>query len=362
MANDEPVPVLEEEQLANPPELRTVFLGGIFFIMLLTSMRLAGDILIPIVLAFVLKLVFLPVQNFFESLRLPRFMAALAVIVMLCGLLVSFGVTLSTPATEWATTLSRSLPTVQKKLHFLSEPIQSAQELIIHAESIGENARNKVMPVAVQGTRLHDRVFTMTREVVLGLFTTLLLLFFLLASGDTFLRRLVEVLPRFSDKRQAVDISQKIQEDLSIYLLTITFMNAMVGIVTGIAMYFCGLENPILWGAVAFFLNYIPIVGPLVAAVLFALVGLMLKDALLAAMIPSAVYLFIHLVESTLLTPILLAKRFTLNPVLIIFSLVFWYWMWGLPGAILAVPLLAIVKIICDRVERLKPLGHFLGA
>lgn len=357
----DPAPQVDEEVLTQPPDARSVLLAGIFLLLLLASLRFASDIIIPIVLAFVLKLVFLPVQNFLEHLRLPRIVAALMVIVLLCGLLVSFGVTLSGPAAEWANTLSRSLPTVQRKLNFLSEPIQSAQDLIGHAENMADNARTKVTPVVVQGTRLYDRVFLSTRQFAFGLFTTIILLFFLLVSGDTFLRRLVEVLPRFSDKRQAVDISQKIQEDLSVYLITITFMNAMVGIMTGMTMYLLGLENAILWGTLAFLFNYVPIVGPLVAFCLFLMVGLVLKATLAAAIIPAAVYLLIHVTESSVITPLLLSRRFTLNPVLIVFSLVFWYWMWGLAGAILAVPLLAIVKIICDRIERLKPIGHFLG-
>jgi predicted PurR-regulated permease PerM len=187
-----------------------------------------------------------------------------------------------------------------------------------------------------------------------------LLLFFLLISGDTFLRRLVEVLPRFSDKRQAVDISQQIEGDISAYLVTITIMNAVVGIVTGTVMWFTGLGDPVLWGAVAFLLNFLPILGPLIGVVVFLLAGLLTIDTLWQALLPAGLYLAIHLIEGEMVTPMLLAKRFTLNPVLVIVALVFWYWMWGVPGAILAVPLLAITKIVCDRIRSLAAVGHFL--
>jgi predicted PurR-regulated permease PerM len=187
-----------------------------------------------------------------------------------------------------------------------------------------------------------------------------MVLFFLTVSGDTFLRRFVEILPRFQDKRQAVDISQQIQHDISAYLVTITAMNAAVGAATATAMYFCGLGDPVLWGAVAFFLNYVPIIGPLTGMGIFFLAGLLSFDSLWRALLPVALYLVIHLIEGETVTPMLLARRFTLNPVVVILSLIFWFWMWGVPGAILSVPMLAIIKIICGRIRPLMALGHFL--
>ena len=186
------------------------------------------------------------------------------------------------------------------------------------------------------------------------------MLFFLLIHGETFLRRLVEVLPRFRNKRQAVDISNQIQSDISAYLVTITIMNAGVGVATGIAVAFTGLGDPLLWGTVAFLLNYVPILGPLIGVLLFLLAGLLAIDNAWLAFAPAALYVGVHLIEGETVTPMLLARRFTINPVLVIISLVFWYWMWGVPGAILATPMLAVVKIICDRIQTLAAFGHFI--
>jgi predicted PurR-regulated permease PerM len=182
----------------------------------------------------------------------------------------------------------------------------------------------------------------------------------LLNSGDTFLRRLVEVMPRFRDKRQVIDISQQVESDISSYLVTITVMNLLVGVVTGSAMWALGLPNPLLWGAVAFLLNYVPILGPLTGMVVFLAAGMLSLDPLWKAFMPMAAYVAIHMVEGETVTPMLLARRFTLNPVLVIIALLFWDWMWGVPGAILAVPMLAITKIVCDRIRPLAALGHFL--
>ena len=342
------------------PELKTVFLGCIFFLLFLTIVHTASDLFIPVVLAFILKLVFQPMQRFLEKLRFPRILAALAVVGMLIGGTAGLTIVLSGPSSIWAERLTDSLPQLQARLSPLSAPVTSAQKIMVNAESITQGAGPKVMPVAVEGTRLSDRVFIGTRAFFSAVFTTVLLLFFLLAAGDTFLRRLVEILPRFQDKRQAVDISQQIEHDISMYLLTITLMNAAVGILTGLVMAGCGREDAMLWGTLAFLLNYVPIIGPLTGFAIFFLVGLSLDHSLGDALLPAGLYFAIHISESMLITPLLLAKRFTLNPVLVVLSLIFWYWMWGFAGAILAMPMLAVVKIICDRIVLLKPLGHFL--
>ena len=179
-------------------------------------------------------------------------------------------------------------------------------------------------------------------------------------SGDTFLRLLVEIVPTFKDKRRVVALSQEIEDNISAYLITVTLMNAGVGVATAIAMWACGLGDPLLWGGLAFILNYVPILGPFAGVGLFLLAGLLTMDGLWQALLPAGIYFAIHLIEGEAVTPMLLARRFTLNPVIVVISLVFWFWMWGVPGAVLAVPMVAIAKIICDGVKPLAALGHFL--
>jgi predicted PurR-regulated permease PerM len=204
-------------------------------------------------------------------------------------------------------------------------------------------------------------LLTGTRSFAGGFFTTLLFLFFLLVAGEIFLQpRLVEIMPRFSGKRQVVDIAHQIESDISAYLLTITAMNAAVGIATAAVMWITGVGDPVLWGTVAFLLNFVPILGPLVGVLIFLLAGALVAESVWLMLLPAGLYLGIHLAEGETITPMLLARRFTLNPVLVIVALVFWFWMWGVPGAILSVPILAITKIVCDRVRPLAAFGHFL--
>jgi predicted PurR-regulated permease PerM len=214
--------------------------------------------------------------------------------------------------------------------------------------------------VTIEGGSVPQQLLGFVGSFLGGLLETVVVLFFLLMSGDTFLRRLVEILPNFKNKRQAVEISQQIESDISVYLMTIALMNAGVGVLSGLAAWLCDLGDPILWGTLAFLLNFVPVLGPTVGVAIFFVAGLLSFNTLWQAALPAALYLGIHIIEGESLTPWLLARRFTLNPVLIIVSLIFWYWMWGVAGAILATPMLATLKIVCDRIQPLAALGHFI--
>jgi predicted PurR-regulated permease PerM len=350
-----------EAEMPLPSDPRTFFLGGIFALSVFATLYLASSVILPVVLAFVLQLLLQPAVRLLESVHLPRAVGALLTVLLAIGTLVGVVAGLSVPAANWATKLPEGIPRLEAHLVVIKNPIIALQKIIQQAEDVADNPAKKGSTIAVRpDLGLSGALFTGTRAVLGGLFTTVLVLYFLLVAGDIFLRRVVEILPTFSNKRQAVDISQQIQEDISAYLVTITAMNAAVGVATAVAMYLCGLGDPLLWGATAFLLNYIPILGPLFGTLIFLLAGMLSFDSLWWALLPSVLYFGIHLLEGETLTPMLLARRFTLNPVLVILSLVFWFWMWGVPGAILAVPLLAILKIICDRLRPLKALGHFL--
>ena len=351
----------DEAEMPLPSDPRTFFLGGIFALCIFAALYAASAIILPVVLALVLNLLLQPAVHLLERMRLPRAAGALLAIILVIGVLVGLVAALSVPAADWSKRLPEGIPRLEAHLVVLEGPIQALQKVIREAEQVADAPGQQSSITAVH----HDLgiagvLFAGTRAVVDGLFTTVLVLYFLLVSGGIFLRRLVEILPTFSNKRQAVDISQQIQADISAYLVTITAMNAAVGLATATAMYLCGQGDPLLWGTTAFILNFIPILGPLLGTVIFVLAGMLSFDSLWWALLPAAVYFGIHLIEGETLTPILLARRFTLNPVLVILSLVFWFWMWGVPGAILAVPLLAILKIVCDRMRPLKALGHFL--
>jgi predicted PurR-regulated permease PerM len=354
---------VERTEMPLPSDFGIFFQGGLFILAIFAALYVAREIILPIVLAFILMLVLYRAMRLLERWRVPRVLGALLLISLLFGAFIGVGSVLVGPAASWAAKLPLGVPRLQEHLSFLRGPVAAIQHLLQQAESYvsGDLQSTTASPSAAPAASgIWMTLFTGTRDIAAGLFETVLVLFFLLLAGDIFLRRLVEILPRFSDKRQAVDIAQQIERDISVYLVTITLMNAVVGTATALVMWLCGLGDPLLWGAVAFLLNYVPILGPLLGVVTFVLAGLLTSDTLWGALLPAGLYLLIHLLEGETITPMLLARRFTLNPVLVILSLIFWYWMWGVPGAILSVPMLAIIKIICDRVQTLAALGHFL--
>jgi predicted PurR-regulated permease PerM len=358
----EPEPT-RQEKLAR---LRTIFVGGLLGLAVLAASYAAAEIVLPILLAFVLNLVFRPVLRVLLRARLPQALAALVIVLSLVALFVGAAVLLSGPVSSWMGRLPETLPRIEQRVKALSNPIKSLQGALQRIQNItpvagGGGGQQGAAQTAAPGASLAPKVLAQVWTVAGGAFTTLVALFFILVSGDTFLRRLVEIRPRFQDKRQLVDISQEIEQDLSVYLATITMMNSFVGVATGIVAWLCGLGDPLLWGTIAFLLNYVPILGPTVGVITFFVAGLVILDPLWMAFVPAGLYILIHVAEGETITPMLLAHRFTVNPVLIMIGVFFWYWMWGVVGAILSTPMLAIAKIICDRIEPLKPVGHFIG-
>jgi predicted PurR-regulated permease PerM len=341
-----------------PRSTQSVCLGILTTIAILACLYVARDIVLPVVLAIVLKLLFQPLVKLLERVHVPKAVGALFSIALLLGVFVGLGMLLSSPASRWAGQLPQAWPMLQKRFAMLQTPVAHIQRTL---ENMGGHFTGPgsdsffAHPVGMV-----TAVFSGTGTIASHLLETLLVLFYLLVFGETFLRRLVEVLPRFDDKREAVEISMHMEKDLSAYLLTITIINAVVGCATGAVMWICGVPGAILWGVVAFCLNFVPILGPFCGILVFLAVGIVTWGFEWFSILPAGLYFGIHVAEGEIITPMLLASRFTINPVAVMLSLIFWYWMWGVAGAILAVPMLAIMKIVCDRLRPFRAFGHLL--
>jgi len=343
-----------------PQDFQSFALATILVLLVLVVLYFTGEVVLPVIFAILLNLLLQPAMTVLTKLYVPKTVAALLIILLFVGAATGIGFSLSGPAADWISKAPQSLTRLEQRFSDFTQPVASVQKASQEVEKIAGGPAADGTSVSLKGPGLGSVLFSGTRTMLAEFATMVLLLFFLLRSGDLFLRRLVEILPTFSDKKQAVDIWHEITRNISGYLVTISLMNGAVGITTGFATYVFGLSNPILWGALAFALNYIMFLGPLSGVSILFLAGLLTFDTIWQALIPAVSYLAIHLTESAL-TPLLLARRFELNPVLVIISLVFWYWMWGIPGALLAVPLLVSFKIVCDRIRPLMAFGHFVG-
>ena len=344
-----------------PSDAKTFFLGGLFVLAMLTAAYVARDIVLPMIFAIMLNLLMQPALGALERLRVPRALGSILLILVVIATIVGLGAAVSGPAEAWIAKLPEGIPRIEERLRFLDAPIHTLQTFLAAANNFGAAGPQRNSPGPLDGGAILSSVFAGTRSFAGGLFTTVMFLYFLLLSGDSFLRRLVEVLPRFASKRQAVEISQQIGRDISAYLLTITLMNGLVGVATAP----CHVvdrsrrSRSVGNGRLHSQLCSNSRAGRGIFIFLFA--GSLTIASTWQALLPAALYVGIHVIEGETATPMLLARRFTLNPVLVVFSFVFWFWLWGVPGAILSAPILATTKIVCDRIRPLAAFGHILA-
>jgi predicted PurR-regulated permease PerM len=189
----------------------------------------------------------------------------------------------------------------------------------------------------------------------------LILLYFLLAYDGVFMAKLIKLLPTLSDKKRAVSIAHDIESHVSRYLFTVTIINACLGLAVGTTVGFLGLRNPIMWGVMVAVLNFVPYLGALTGIICMTIGAVLSFDSFGYALIFPAIYLAYGTLEGNFITPLVMGHSLTLNPVIILLSLTFWGWMWGIAGIILAVPILAAFKIFCSHIEPLSPLAEFLS-
>jgi len=348
---------------SGPVDVRSLTLTGIFLLSTLYTVYFTREVLLPVVLAFVLSFLLAPVVRSMSRLRIPGAIGAGIIILGLIGAGAYGTYLLSDPARQWLEKAPTSFNIIRKKLRDFIEPMEKARETTKQIENItvlGKKEPN-IATVEIKKPGLGEFVFASTQNFLLGCGMTLVLLYFLLAAEDLFLLKLVKVLPSLDDKKRAVEICRQIEQDVSTYLWTITLVNVGLGLVVGLSMYFLGMPNPALWGVLAAFLTYIPYLGALTGIISIGLAAaLTFTDPIKIILAPS-IYFLAAIIEGNFITPIALGRSLALNPVVIFIWLLFWGWAWGILGVVLAVPLLAIVRIICRHFKSLAALGEFLG-
>ncbi len=330
---------------------------GVFY-----TLYIGQAIILPILFALLFDRVLKPVVLFLRNRGVPAALGAGLVMAAVAAVLAASVYNLSDPAERWMAEAPSAFIEAETKLRRVIAPVEQVQEAARRVEEAAQGAvGGRRPPVTLQRTSFAEAMVGQTQAFLVGGVTAFFLLYFLLAAGDNFLRTFVRVLPHLKEQRKAVEITHRIEEALSKYLLTVAAINTALGFVVGAAFLWLGMPNPVLWGIMVAVLNFIPYLGPLVGVALIAVVGLVSFDTLMSALLPPLAYFIINAIEGYLVTPFIMGRRLTLNPVFIFISLLFWGWMWGIAGALLAVPLLVTVKIVCDNIEPLQPLGAFLG-
>ncbi len=353
------------EPVADPakPRLikfRSVAVTGLFVLAVFYTLHLGRDFFLPLVLAFFLAQLLRPMVRALGRWRLPTALASGLVVLLLVGV-VGIGLSqLWTPAAEWVERAPRDLNRLEGKLKKLVRSVESVTRTAQQMDEIADVATPAGPTVELKQPGLIEVLFGGATSFLAAGLITLVLTYFFLSAGDQFLRKLPRVLPRDHAER-VLGAVQVIENQLSRYFLAVSIINLSLGVITAGSMALLGMPTPVLLGATAALLNFLPYLGPAIMATLLAMIALITLPTPAAAIVPPALYLLLHVTEANLVTPQLLGRRLPLNPTAIFIGFLFWWWLWGVPGALLAVPILVTLKAVCDQSEGLKNLGEVLG-
>lgn len=344
-----------------PPSIR-ISVVGTFLILLVGAIHLAKEILLPVALAFMLTLTLSPVVRFFARFRVPEMVSSLAIVLALLGSAATGVIYLSGPVSGWIDGLPQTEWQIRQKIGSMRAPVDAAVNASKKVDEITSGGSDpQVQKVVVQKPGLISRLADGALEVVSIAGVTLVLMFFLLASGRLFYEKLVRVMPTLTEKKRAIRVVYAVEEEVSAYLLTISVINVGLGVAIAGVMWTLGMPNPILWGVMAAGLNFIPYIGSLIGVGVVGVVALVSFDSVGSAMVAPALYFACTTIEGQFVTPALVGKRLEMNPVAVFLSIAIWGWLWGVPGALMAVPFLVSLRVMCDHFPELSAVGEFLS-
>jgi len=359
----EPGPVAEAERPARPRPRASVALLLLATLAVGYTLWAAQDLILPVLLAIFFALVGNPILRLLQRLWIPRFVGAILVLSLGMLATVQLGRQLVVPAAEWVRQVPGQMRDLAPKLRTLVKPVREANKA---AENIARAAggENTATPVQVVKTEVNDpyRALTSTPKLLTSVLAVLLLTFFFMVYGQSLQRNAIALLPGRQQKRLTVEILQSIEHEISRYVLTISIINVVFGLVfAGVLAYLqVPIDEALLWGTMAALLNFAPYVGPLIGITIMLVMGFVAFHDPLHSLLPAGIYLLLHTLEGQLITPIILGRRMALSPLVLILGLMVFGWMWGIIGLLLAVPLLVCVKLVLAKIEGMEGWARLL--
>jgi len=328
----------------------------------------ARPVMLPLVGACMVSAGLYPLMRWLSHLRIPTVPSAVIIFTLLVGATGFAFLEMGQPAARWISNAPRHIGDLQARVHKFFPDAERMGNTVTSLSGLaapkGEKKEARTDIVAngpVDATASAASILDWMGTTLSQLVEMLVLVFLLLAGGDTFSRKLIRVTPNIGDKKRFAEICMEMRQNVSKYIFSASIINASLGFVAAIGFFAFGLPNPAVWGMVVMLFNFVPYFGPVIGIILLGLVGLVSFDTLSAGLIPACWYLALHLVEANLVTPLVIGRRFSLNPVIIFVSLMFWLWIWGVAGALLAVPILVSVKTICSRFPSVASVGEIIG-
>ncbi|WP_037294073.1 AI-2E family transporter [Roseobacter sp. CCS2] len=335
---------------------------GIFCLLMLQAMIAASDFLVPVITAFLGYFVLNRPRRWLGQLGIPPVISAALFTTILTLLIVVLLVQLSSPAAQFIEDLPSLMAEIQEKLASAGGALEAINEASEAAEEMmSDKAAETVAVEVVSDTGIVATIFSMAPGFLSRIMFALVLLFFLVASGDMFLTKTVQSLNKFSDKKKAVEVLHTIEDRLGYYLGGIAIINAGLGVAVAVAMTLWGLPSAIILGFMAFGLNFVPFVGGLIGAMIAAAVAFVSLDGTWTAMGVFATYIMLTSIEGQFITPLAISRRMRLNTTVVFLSVAFFAWIWSVMGMVVALPVLIVVKIVCDETGTFQTLARFLG-
>jgi predicted PurR-regulated permease PerM len=328
----------------------TLYFGSAFFI--------------PIFFAVELNFLLSPaIRSARRKLHMPAPLSAAIIILGVAGSLAFGTYSLAAPAQVWLKSAPATIGHAGATLHKILKPVEQVTRTADQMDNVTSVTGSGPRPqqIVVAGPSMGSRFFGTTQSIIGALLEVLVLTFFLLSAGDLFLQKTIKVSTRRASQRTAVEIARQIELSISRYLVTSALLNFLEGAVFTGLMYLLKMPNPFLWGALVACLEFIPYVGALTLIAILSIAALTVFDSVGHALLIPGAFVAMNLIQENLVGPLVMGHRLSLNPVAIFIGVAFWWEIWGIAGAFLAVPMLASLKIVCDHVEGLGSIGEFLG-
>jgi len=363
MENDErtePKEIPKIQPMRKPLSVTALSVFGLFVLALFYTFYFAREFFLPLTLAWILSLLLKPAVRGMTKMKIPPALGAAVVLIVLISVVAGGLLLLSGPASTWIQRAPESFAKVEGKIRGMvdrAQPITKAAETV---ESMAKDA-SETPQVEIKKPGLLNSVWNQTKGMVIILIEVFVLLYFFLAAGDILTLKLVQVLPRLQDKKKAVEILRETEEGISSYLVSMTLVNLFEGTMIGLGLALMGMPNPLLWGVLAFFANYIPYIGAMIAGTIVTVVALVSFDSASHAFIAPMIYFGVNFADN-FIAPYVMGRRLVLNPLVVFVAVMFWGWIWGIIGVLLAVPITMTLKIICDHSPVMAPYAELLTA
>ncbi|MBZ9769849.1 AI-2E family transporter [Mesorhizobium sp. CA6] len=336
---------------------------GIFILMTAAALYFARAFFMPVILAFLLALTLTPIVRLLRKHGIPEVVSATLLVLLSIFVFAAAGYLLSGPVIDLINNSYSIGQQLTERLAPFKRPLERMMDLAHQLEALTETSQEPgLQQVAVAPSGILSTAASNILEAGTAITIVFVLSLFLLASGTLFYEKIVQSFASMTQKKRALRIVYDVEREISHYLLTVSIINVSLGTVIGLGLWGLGMPNPLVWGAMAALLNFLPYVGALMTVVIVAVIALISFDTIAYALLAPAFVVLCDIIEGQFVTPTVVGRRLEINAVAIFIAIAFWSWLWGFVGALMAVPLLVVIKVFCDHFEGLSHVGNFLAA